>query len=69
MNWTKRSGLLASTLILGAIVATSPVTVLAQRDRGVNQPGAAGNAGKIKVMTLDKMAERYKKGELNQIVK
>ena len=33
------------------------------------QFGAAGNAGKIKAVTLDKMAERYKKGELNQIVK
>ena len=33
------------------------------------QFGCAGQAGKIKAMSLDKMAERYKKGELNQIVK
>jgi fructose-bisphosphate aldolase class II len=31
--------------------------------------GCAGQAGKIKPMSLEKMAERYKKGELNQIVK
>ena len=31
--------------------------------------GAAGNASKIKALSLDKMAERYAKGELNQIVK
>jgi len=31
--------------------------------------GCAGQASKIKAMTLEKMAERYKKGELNQIVK
>ena len=31
--------------------------------------GAAGQASKIKALTLDKMAERYAKGELNQIVK
>jgi len=31
--------------------------------------GCAGMAGKIKPVSLDKMAERYKKGELNQIVK
>ena len=30
--------------------------------------GCAGQAAKIKPLTLDKMAERYKKGELNQIV-
>jgi fructose-bisphosphate aldolase class II len=33
------------------------------------QFGCAGQASKIKAMPLDKMAERYKKGELNQIVK
>ena len=33
------------------------------------QFGCAGQASKIKVIPLDKMAERYKKGELNQIVK
>ena len=33
------------------------------------QFGCAGQASKIKVVPLDKMAERYKKGELNQIVK
>jgi len=31
--------------------------------------GCAGMAGKIKPVSLDKMAERYKKGELNPIVK
>ena len=31
--------------------------------------GCAGQAAKIKVITLEKMAERYKKGELNAIVK
>ncbi|CAG4884584.1 Fructose-bisphosphate aldolase [Georgfuchsia toluolica] len=33
------------------------------------QFGCAGQASKIKAVPLDKMAERYKKGELNQIVK
>ena len=31
--------------------------------------GCAGQASKIKPMSLEKMAERYAKGELNQIVK
>ncbi len=31
--------------------------------------GCAGQAAKIKPVSLEKMAERYKKGELNQIVK
>ncbi|MFA7268448.1 MAG: class II fructose-bisphosphate aldolase [Sterolibacterium sp.] len=31
--------------------------------------GCAGMAGRIKPISLDKMAERYKKGELNPIVK
>ena len=31
--------------------------------------GTAGNASKIKAIALDKMAERYAKGELNQIVR
>jgi fructose-bisphosphate aldolase class II len=31
--------------------------------------GTAGNASKIKAVALDKMAERYAKGELNQIVR
>ena len=31
--------------------------------------GCAGQAAKIKPISLEKMAERYKKGELNQIVK
>ncbi|WP_303785822.1 class II fructose-bisphosphate aldolase [Azovibrio restrictus] len=31
--------------------------------------GCEGQAGRIKVIPLDKMAERYAKGELNQIVK
>jgi len=31
--------------------------------------GCAGQAAKIKPVSLDKMAERYKKGELNQVVK
>ncbi len=31
--------------------------------------GAAGQASKIKAIPLDKMAERYKKGELDQIVR
>jgi fructose-bisphosphate aldolase class II len=31
--------------------------------------GCSGMAGKIKPVSMDKMAERYKKGELNQIVK
>jgi fructose-bisphosphate aldolase class II len=30
--------------------------------------GCEGQAGKIKPMALEKMAERYKKGELSQIV-
>ena len=30
--------------------------------------GTAGQASKIKPLSLEKMAERYKKGELNQIV-
>ncbi len=30
--------------------------------------GCAGQASKIKVLTLEQMAERYKKGELNQVV-
>ena len=33
------------------------------------QFGCAGQGSKIKAIPLDKMAERYKKGELNQIVK
>ncbi|MFY9326639.1 MAG: class II fructose-bisphosphate aldolase [Georgfuchsia sp.] len=33
------------------------------------QFGCAGQASKIRVVPLEKMAERYKKGELNQIVK
>jgi fructose-bisphosphate aldolase class II len=31
--------------------------------------GCAGQAGRIKAISLEKMAERYKKGELNAIVK
>ena len=31
--------------------------------------GCAGQASKIKPMTLEQMAGRYAKGELNQIVK
>jgi fructose-bisphosphate aldolase class II len=31
--------------------------------------GCAGQAAKIKPVSLEKMAERYRKGELNQIVK
>jgi fructose-bisphosphate aldolase class II len=31
--------------------------------------GCEGRAGQIKPISLEKMAERYKKGELNQIVK
>ena len=31
--------------------------------------GAAGQASKIKAIALDKMAERYKKGELDQIIR
>ena len=31
--------------------------------------GCEGQAGKIKAVTLEKMAERYKSGELNQIVR
>jgi fructose-bisphosphate aldolase class II len=31
--------------------------------------GCAGQASKIKVIPMEKMAERYAKGELNQIVK
>ena len=31
--------------------------------------GCAGQAAKIKPVSLEKMAERYKKGELNQIVR
>jgi fructose-bisphosphate aldolase class II len=31
--------------------------------------GCAGQASKIKPLTLENMAERYAKGELNQIVK
>ena len=31
--------------------------------------GCAGQASKIKPLSLDKMAERYAKGELNQIVR
>jgi fructose-bisphosphate aldolase class II len=31
--------------------------------------GCAGQASKIKAVALEKMAERYKKGELNAIVK
>ncbi|MCK6384969.1 MAG: fructose-bisphosphate aldolase class II [Rhodocyclaceae bacterium] len=31
--------------------------------------GCAGQAAKIKPVSLEKMAERYKKGELNQVVK
>ncbi len=31
--------------------------------------GTAGQASKIKAIPLDKMAERYAKGELNQIVR
>jgi fructose-bisphosphate aldolase class II len=30
--------------------------------------GCAGQAAKIKPLPLEKMAEKYKKGELNQIV-
>lgn len=31
--------------------------------------GCAGQASKIKVLALEKMAERYKRGELNQVVR
>ena len=31
--------------------------------------GAAGQASRIKVLPLDKMAERYSKGELTQVVR
>jgi fructose-bisphosphate aldolase class II len=31
--------------------------------------GCAGQASKIKPLPLDKMADRYRKGELNQIVR
>jgi len=31
--------------------------------------GCAGQASKIKPLSLEKMAERYRKGELNQIVR
>jgi fructose-bisphosphate aldolase class II len=31
--------------------------------------GCAGQASKIKVISMDAMAERYKKGELNAVVK
>jgi fructose-bisphosphate aldolase class II len=31
--------------------------------------GTAGQASKIKVIPLDKMAERYKSGDLNQVVR
>jgi fructose-bisphosphate aldolase class II len=31
--------------------------------------GCAGQASKIKPLSLDRMAERYRKGELNQIVR
>jgi fructose-bisphosphate aldolase class II len=31
--------------------------------------GTAGNASKIKAVPMDKMADRYKKGELNPVVK
>ena len=31
--------------------------------------GTAGNASKIKAVSMDKMADRYKKGELNPVVK
>jgi fructose-bisphosphate aldolase class II len=30
--------------------------------------GCAGQAARIKAQSLDKMAERYRKGELNQVV-
>jgi len=31
--------------------------------------GCAGQASKIKPLPLEKMAERYRKGELNQVVR
>jgi fructose-bisphosphate aldolase class II len=31
--------------------------------------GCAGQASKIKVISMDGMADRYKKGELNAVVK
>jgi hypothetical protein len=35
-----------ATVIIGAIVTALPDTLNAGRDRGINQPGAAGNVGR-----------------------
>ena len=45
MKDATRAQLWVSALIIGVMVASSPDALFA-RDRGVNQPGAAGNAGR-----------------------
>ena len=35
-----------ATVIIAAMVAALPGTLNAARDRGINQPGAAGNVGR-----------------------
>jgi hypothetical protein len=45
MNKIRRSTKWIAALIIGAMVAALPAALLA-RDRGFNQPGAAGNVGR-----------------------
>jgi hypothetical protein len=45
MNKIRRSNKWIAALIIGAMVAALPATLFA-RDRGLNQPGAAGNVGR-----------------------
>ena len=46
MNKTRRGNKWIAALIIGAVVAGLPAALLA-RDRGFNQPGAAGNVGGV----------------------
>ena len=46
MNKTRRGNKWIAALMIGAMVAGLPAALLA-RDRGFNQPGAAGNVGGV----------------------
>ena len=47
INGSTRSKTWIAALVLGAIAAGAPGALLAQ-DRGINQPGAAGNRGGVR---------------------
>ena len=46
MNKARRSDRWIAAVIIGVMVVSLPCTLLA-RDRGINQPGAVGNAGGV----------------------